>query len=141
LLHEEDARFSERWLILNAAASPTVRLIVNWNKQIDYHPDRNGLEEQGIGVTDEELALFDGLGLIETADKLAGWPAWIQAPASILCRSCGRNMQHVFQFEPHVHLNYSFGQELFDRPVDWGCGWLFQCPEHKSRLGFTWQCH
>ena len=118
-----------------------VRRIVKWNEQIDYHPHLDELEELGIEVTEEELALFDGFRLIETGDKLAGWPAWIQASESILCPSCGRTMQHVFQFEPHVHLNYSFGQEFFDRPVDWGCGWLFQCPEHKHCLGFTWQCH
>src|SRR5579871_39424 len=99
-----------------------VFLIVKWKKQIDYHPIRDELEGLGIEVTDEERDLFDGFGLIETADKLAGWPAWIQAPECILCPSCGRNMQHVLQFEPHVHLNYSFGQEFFDRPVDCGCG-------------------
>ena len=118
-----------------------VRLIGKWKKQIDYHPDREDLEELRIEVTDEERDLFDGFGLIETTDKLAGWPAWIQANAWILCPSCARTMQHVFQFEPHVHLDYSFGQEFSDRPVDWGCGWLFQCPEHKNRLAFTWQCH
>jgi hypothetical protein len=118
-----------------------VRSIMKWKKQIDYHPDRAELEELGIEVADEELALFDGFGLIETADKLAGWPVWIQCPEYVPCPSCGQKMQHVFQFEPHVHLNYSFGQEFFDRPVDSGCGWLFQCSEHKDCLGFTWQCH
>jgi hypothetical protein len=116
-------------------------LVVDWKKQIDYHPDRGELEDLGIEFTDEERDLFDGWGLNETGDKLAGWPAWIQGPESIVCRSCGQHMRHAFQFEPHVHLNYSFGQEFFDRPVDSGCGWLFQCPEHKGQLAFTWQCH
>ena len=116
-------------------------LIVDWEEQMDYHPDRDDLKELGIEVTDEERDLFDGFGLIETGDKLGGWPAWIQGSQSMACRSCGRSMQHIFQFEPHVHLDYSFGQEFFDRPVDWGCGWLFQCPEHKNQLAFTWQCH
>jgi hypothetical protein len=118
-----------------------VRLIENWKPQIDYHPHPDDLDELGIEVAEEELELFDGYGLIETADKLGGWPDWIQASEYIPCPSCGQTMQHVFQFEPHVHLNYSFGQEFFDRLVDWGCGWLLQCPEHKSQLAFTWQCH
>ena len=49
-----------------------------------HHPDRGELEELGIEVTDEERNVFDGYGLIETGDKLAGWPAWIQGPACIL---------------------------------------------------------
>jgi hypothetical protein len=117
------------------------KLIVSWKEGMDYHPDRDELEELRIELTDEERDLFDGWGLIETRDKLAGWPAWIQGLECVSCRACGRGMQHVFQFEPHVHLDYSFGQEFFDRPVDWGCGWLFQCPEHKSQLAFTWQSH
>jgi hypothetical protein len=118
-----------------------VVLIADWTKQTDYHPDPDELSALRIELTPEERDLFDGWGLIETGDKLGGWPAWIQGPECMLCRTCGQEMQHVFQFEPHVHLKYSFGQEFFDRPVDVGCGWLFQCPEHKSRLTFTWQCH
>jgi hypothetical protein len=106
-----------------------------------YHPDRHDLKNLGIEVTDEEQDLFDGFGLIETGDKVGGWPDWIQGSVSMACSACGRSMQHIFQFEPHIHLNYSFGQEFFYRPVDWGCGWLFQCPGHKDRLAFTWQCH
>jgi hypothetical protein len=116
-------------------------LIVDWKKQIDYHPDPNELDALRIELTQEERDLFEGWGLLETGDKLAGWPAWIQASEPMLCRTCGQEMQHVFQFEPHIHLNYSFGQEFFARPVDVGCGWLFQCPEHKGQLAFTWQCH
>jgi hypothetical protein len=94
-------------------------------------------------LTDEERDLLDGWGLIDTGDKLAGRPAWIHSsePEYTVCRTCSRDMHLAFQFEPHVRLNFSSGQEFFDRPVDTGCGWLFQCPEHKSRLSFTWQCH
>jgi hypothetical protein len=93
-----------------------VRVISQWKTQIDYHPHGDELEEQGIEVTYEELDLFPGFGLIENADKLGGWPAWIHSPDYTPCPSCGRNMPHIFQFTPQVHLNYSFGQEFFRRP-------------------------
>jgi hypothetical protein len=117
-----------------------VVLITKWKQQIDYFPHLSQLHTLGIELTDREHDLLADWGPLVTSDKLAGWPAWIQWPQPMQCDVCQKAMQHVYQFEPHTNLHYSFGQEYFERQVDYGCGWIFQCPQHKSHLAFTWQC-
>jgi hypothetical protein len=119
---------------------PTLN-IVNWKKQTDYFPHIEEIEQLEIELTEEECELLGDWGPLEVGDKLAGWPAWIQASEWCSCGICQQPMEHLFQFEPHVNLDYSFGQEYFNRPVDHSCGWLFQCSRHKDQLAFTWQCH
>ncbi|MCP3677665.1 MAG: hypothetical protein GY721_08805, partial [Deltaproteobacteria bacterium] len=118
-----------------------VSRIRGWKKQIDYHPDLDDIQELGIEITDEEHDLLADWGLLESGDKLAGWPNWIQYPEHMPCGECGRTMEFLYQLEPHVNLGYSFGQEYHDYVVEEGCSWLFQCREHKAQLAFTWQCH
>lgn len=114
--------------------------IMSWQREIDYIPVLTELGRLNVRLTDEEYDLLADRDLIQTRDKLAGWPAWIQWPDYPRCSVCRQQMQHLFQFEPEVHLGYMLGQEFFDRPVDTGCGWLFQCRTHRDQLGFTWQC-
>ena len=116
------------------------RRVTQWEKRIDYVPHLEELNSLGIELTDEEHDLLADWGLIEGGDKLTGWPCWMQSAEHIYCKRCRREMQFVFQFDPDINLNYRFGQEFFDRPVDVGCAWLFQCDEHKEEMAFIWQC-
>jgi len=76
-----------------------------------------------------------------TVLQITDWKQQVDFPDPQKAKELGIELNDDYQFEPQVTLNYSFGQEFFDRPVDTGCGWLFQCSQHKDQLAFTWQCH
>jgi hypothetical protein len=74
----------------------------------------------------------ESIALSEWADKLAGWPAWVQGVEYPNCPQCGRRMVHVFQVDSEDNLPFMFG--------DVGCGHITQCPEHKEIVAFGWAC-
>lgn len=111
------------------------RRITGWQEVEDY-PHSAECAEHGVTIDDTELDLMNDLGYPVQGDKLAGWPAWIQAWPGYLpypnCRQCGRRMQFVFQIDSECNLPHMFG--------DCGRGYLTQCPEHKDQLAFHWDC-
>ncbi|MDY7230160.1 hypothetical protein [Hyalangium rubrum] len=64
------------------------------------------------------------------ADKVGGYPGWLQSAEPQKCRKCHKPMRFVAQ------LNDQEGELNFG---DASVGYLFVCPaEHEGR--FHWQC-
>jgi uncharacterized protein YwqG len=126
--------------------------IVGWKRFLDL-PDPD--EQEGLGlkyIHDSEAGTVrlecQELGLVvdgikddtpawkiadsQAGDKLAGWPSWIQNVQYPNCPRCGRRMVHVFQVDSQDNIPFMFG--------DAGCGYIFQCPEHKDVVVFDWSC-
>jgi len=74
------------------------------------------------------------LGMYELGDdKLAGWPRWVQDIEYPNCPTCDGVMnQFIFQLESDDNIPWLWG--------DLGTGYLVQCPEHKNKVAFLWQC-
>lgn len=105
------------------------KLIKGW-EEIDDYPS---WYECDIILDDEESVILSYHGIPEQADKLAGWPSWVQDVEYPNCPTCSQQMdQFVFQIESENNLPYMWG--------DAGAGYLLQCPEHKDKLAFLWQC-
>lgn len=67
------------------------------------------------------------------ADKLGGWPYWVQRVEYPRCTLCGTRMRLVFQLASQDHVPHMFG--------DGGVGHITQCPTHKEVVTFAWACH
>ncbi len=67
------------------------------------------------------------------ADKLGGWPSWVQSPDYPPCPRCQAPMDFLLQVECNGHTGYQFG--------DLGCGYLLGCRAHADGVGFVWSCH
>jgi uncharacterized protein YjbI with pentapeptide repeats/uncharacterized protein YwqG len=66
-------------------------------------------------------------------DKLAGYPNWVQDIEYPNCPICDRVMDRlIFEFDSDDNVPYLWG--------DVGTGYIVQCPEHKERVTFFWQC-
>jgi uncharacterized protein YwqG len=105
------------------------KLIIGW-EEIDDYPS---WYECDIILDDEESEILSYHGIPEQADKLAGWPSWVQDVEYPNCPTCSKQMnQFIFQIESEDNLPYMWG--------DAGAGYLLQCPEHKDKLAFLWQC-
>lgn len=108
-----------------------VRLISEWVENEDY-PDWHEMQMGAAGLNEQEV---DQLEQLETAapkaaDKLGGWPYWVQGVEYPSCPECGIQMHMIFQLDSDHHLPYMFG--------DAGIGHLHQCRIHKSILAFEW---
>lgn len=67
------------------------------------------------------------------ADRLAGYPRWVQEVEYPNCPVCDRLMdQLVFEFASDDHVPFLWG--------DVGTGYFLQCPDHLEQVMFTWQC-
>lgn len=67
------------------------------------------------------------------ADRLAGYPTWLQRAEYPNCPVCNQLMnQLIFEFASDDNVPYLWG--------DAGTGYVLQCPEHKEKVTFFWQC-
>ena len=105
--------------------------ITDWIAQDDY-PDWQEMQAGDANLSEQEVeALETNEALVpKAADKLGGWPYWVQGVEYPLCPECGIQMQMIFQLDSNHHLPYMFG--------DAGIGHLHQCRIHKNILAFGW---
>ncbi|MBD2184184.1 DUF1963 domain-containing protein [Planktothrix sp. FACHB-1355] len=112
------------------------KLIIRW-EEIGDSPSWEDVESFfGITPNEENLDILDNYfgWRPEPGDKLAGWPDWIQGSSYPNCPTCNQTMtQFIFQLDSEDNITYMWG--------DAGRGYLVQCPEHKEKLAFFWQCH
>lgn len=107
------------------------KLITEWVRYDDY-PDWHEMQSGGAELSENEVETLENSesGIPKAADKLGGWPYWIQSVEYPTCPECGLQMQMIFQLDSEHHLPYMFG--------DSGIGHLHQCRLHKSILAFGW---
>lgn len=105
--------------------------ITDWIAQDDY-PDWQEMQKGDAQLTEAEAeALETNETLVpKAADKLGGWPYWVQGTEYPVCPQCGIQMQMIFQLDSNHHLPYMFG--------DAGIAHLHQCRLHKNILAFGW---
>jgi hypothetical protein len=105
--------------------------VVEWIEQEDY-PDWHEMQLGEAGLTEAEIETLEEseVGVPKAADKLGGWPYWVQSVEYPKCPECGLQMQMIFQLDSKHHLPYEFG--------DAGIGYLHQCRLHKNQLAFGW---
>ena len=121
-------------------AVPTVsrqfpeKVITDWISYDDY-PDWQEMQVGDAGLTEAEVELLESNETIvpKAADKLGGWPYWVQGVEYPVCPECGIQMQMIFQLDSNNHLPYMFG--------DSGIGHLHQCRLHKNTLAFGWAAY
>jgi uncharacterized protein YwqG len=77
---------------------------------------------------------MDNIGLRPLrGDKLAGYPNWVQSVEYPNCPICDRRMDRfIFEIASDDNIPYLWG--------DVGTGYIVQCPDHKDRVAFLWQC-
>ena len=105
--------------------------IIEWVAQDDY-PDWHEMQLGEAGLSEAEITLLEEgeTGVPKAADKLGGWPYWVQGVEYPHCSDCGVQMQMIFQLDSAHHLPYTFG--------DAGMAHLYQCRIHKNVLAFSW---
>ncbi|EMR04353.1 DUF1963 domain-containing protein [Cesiribacter andamanensis] len=110
------------------------RLITEWVENEDY-PDWHEMQLGAAGLSEQEVeALESNENTIpKAADKLGGWPYWVQGVEYPACPDCGLQMQMIFQLDSDHHLPYMFG--------DAGVAHLHQCRLHKGVLAFGWSSY
>lgn len=107
------------------------KLITDWLRYDDY-PDWHEMQSGGANLSESEIEVLENSesGIPKAADKLGGWPYWIQGVEYPDCPECGIQMQMIFQLDSEHHLPYMFG--------DSGIAHLHQCRLHKNILAFGW---
>ena len=107
------------------------KIIVDWIAYEDY-PDWHEMQVGDAQLRTEEVEVLENseLATPKAADKLGGWPYWVQGVEYPLCPECNIQMQMIFQLDSKHHLPYMFG--------DMGVAHLHQCRLHKNRLAFGW---
>lgn len=105
--------------------------ITDWIGYDDY-PDWQEMQVGDAKLTEIEVEVLEANETIvpKAADKLGGWPYWVQGVEYPLCPECGIQMQMIFQLDSNHHLPYMFG--------DAGIAHLHQCRLHKNILAFGW---
>ena len=105
--------------------------ITDWITYDDY-PDWQEMQIGDAKLTEQEVEALESSETIipKAADKLGGWPYWVQSVEYPHCPVCGIQMQMIFQIDSNHHLPYMFG--------DSGIAHLHQCRLHKEVLAFGW---
>ena len=108
--------------------------IVDWVETEDY-PDWQEMQRGDAQLSETEVEVLESseTGTPKAADKLGGWPYWVQGVEYPHCPECGIQMQMIFQLDSNHHLPYMFG--------DAGIGHLHQCRLHKDKLAFGWAAY
>lgn len=109
-------------------------LIIDWIMYDDF-PDWQEMQVGDARLSDAEVEVLENSsqGVPQAADKLGGWPYWVQGVEYPSCPECGIQMQMIFQLDSNHHLPYMFG--------DSGIGHLHQCRLHKNILAFGWAAY
>lgn len=114
--------------------------IVSWKPVEDYT-----IESEEYEGTDVDFEAFEteaeaqGHNLIDdfyeihsNDDKLGGWPNMFQGLWYPPCKTCGEPMKNfLYEGIKYPAVDYEWG--------DGGTGYIFQCPEHRDMLAFTYQ--
>lgn len=110
------------------------KLITDWIVYEDL-PDWQEMQVGDARLSDAEVEALENSsqGVPQAADKLGGWPYWVQGVEYPHCPECGIQMQMIFQLDSNHHLPYMFG--------DAGIGHLHQCRLHKNVLAFGWAAY
>lgn len=108
-----------------------VRLIVEWVENEDF-PDWQEMQLGDAGLSEQEVEAVEKLdtAIPKAADKLGGWPYWVQGVEYPKCPECSIQMHMIFQLDSDHHLPYLFG--------DAGIAHMYQCRLHKHVLAFGW---
>lgn len=108
-----------------------VRLFSDWVVHEDF-PDWHEMQLGAAGLSEQEVEALEKLetAVPKAADKLGGWPYWVQSVEYPSCPACKIQMQMIFQLDSQHHLPYMFG--------DSGIAHLHQCRLHKNVLAFGW---
>lgn len=111
-----------------------VNLITDWVENEDY-PDWHEMQLGEAGLSEQEVEELENNEntIPKAADKLGGWPYWVQGVEYPKCPECGIQMQMIFQLDSEHHLPYMFG--------DAGVAHLHQCRLHKHVLAFGWSSY
>lgn len=111
-----------------------VRLVSDWIENEDY-PDWHEMQRGAAGLSEKEVEELETLenAVPKAADKLGGWPYWVQGVEYPNCPECGIQMHMIFQLDSQHHLPYMFG--------DAGIAHLHQCRVHKHVLAFSWSSY
>ncbi|AHM61447.1 hypothetical protein D770_15965 [Flammeovirgaceae bacterium 311] len=111
-----------------------VRLVTDWIGNEDY-PDWHEMQLGEAGLSEQEVEELENNEntVPKAADKLGGWPYWVQGVEYPQCPECGIQMQMIFQIDSDHHLPYMFG--------DAGIAHLHQCRLHKDKLAFGWSSY
>jgi hypothetical protein len=107
------------------------KLITDWVPYDDY-PDWHEMQLGDARLSENEVEMLENSesGIPKAADKLGGWPYWVQGVEYPSCPACGIQMQMIFQLDSNHHLPYMFG--------DAGIAHLHQCRLHKDILALGW---
>lgn len=105
--------------------------ISSWIGYDDY-PDWQEMQKGDAKLDEQEVEVLESQETLipKAADKLGGWPYWVQGVEYPNCPECGIQMQMIFQLDSNNHLPYMFG--------DSGIAHLHQCRIHKNMLAFGW---
>ncbi len=127
-------------------ATLPAKTIIDWQIIADY-PDPEELVAQVYGWHRLSEDLWDELvercginDLIDyedqyptnEADKLGGYPRWVQGMECPGCPVCSAPMRQVFQLASSNNLDYMFG--------DMGIAHVLQCQTHKDQFAFISSC-
>ncbi|XXF76267.1 ankyrin repeat domain-containing protein [Myxococcaceae bacterium GXIMD 01537] len=121
------------------AAAPDVhrfteREVSGWQKASDLpfrEPGDATFDKLTTTLEPEEKEALFKLNL--QGDKAGGWPNWVQDNSPPKCPECRRGMGTLMlQIDSERGLDWMWG--------DNGVAFIFQCAEHPTSLGFTWQC-
>ena len=105
--------------------------IADWIRYDDY-PDWQEMQAGDAQLNELEVEVLEAQESLnpKAADKLGGWPYWVQGVEYPVCPECRIQMQMIFQLDSNHHLPYMFG--------DSGIAHLHQCRLHKNILAFGW---
>lgn len=107
------------------------KIITDWIGYEDY-PDWHEIQAAEAILSENEIEVLESSesGIPKAADKLGGWPYWVQGVEYPSCPECGIQMQMIFQLDSNHHLPYMFG--------DAGIAHLHQCRLHKNVMALGW---
>lgn len=123
------------WSPMSDIPHPNEHDALGLHMTYDFANDQSRIVCESIGI-DATVPLDDfeieEIGVAAEGDKLRGWPAWIQGREMPHCPTCGVEMEHLFQVDSEVNVDFMFG--------DAGIGHITQCPTHRDIVGFGWAC-
>ncbi len=114
------------------------KTIIDWQMIDDYpDPEELGLSEDEWDEIVERFGLNDLIDYEDQyptheADKLGGYPRWVQGVEYPGCPVCLARMRLVFQLDSGNNLDYAFG--------DMGIAYVLQCQTHKDQFAFISSC-
>eukprot|EP01113_Clastostelium_recurvatum_P000628 TRINITY_DN10294_c0_g1_i1.p1 TRINITY_DN10294_c0_g1~~TRINITY_DN10294_c0_g1_i1.p1 ORF type:complete len:308 (+),score=41.97 TRINITY_DN10294_c0_g1_i1:3-926(+) len=108
------------------------QIVASWRPLPDYPHPEEAYSLYGVDLnTAEQEALYE-CGFPVAESKLDGYPLWVQGMEYPHCKTCRRQMLHIFQIASNDVVPFEWG--------DRGVGYVFRCPLHEDVLGFGFAC-